>query len=102
MYATFVRNNYGACGTYTLCNFAPRSDMGEYQQRMQVTKDNLNTFASIGVFYAGFLEADQVSERMFAHLCSLATPVYVSPRKVNPNSGKMFYFAVFELDKVHE
>lgn len=104
MYASISRNLAGACGTFTLCHFSETEGNPNYHPGWrEVTKESLEKYSSIGVFYAGFLPEDPLSEKMFAHLSSIAAPVYVSPVRRNPNSGNMFYFAVFELsDKLNK
>lgn len=90
MKADICRNYAGACGVLAVKNFG-------YLGGIEITRENLNSRQSVGIIEAGFIKDDINSDEMFKILSEIATPVYISPVRKNPNSGRMFYFAVFDM-----
>jgi hypothetical protein len=53
-----------------------------------------------GFITAGFIHDDKLSDKMFALLSSKYDVLFVSPVRLNRNSGNQFYFAVFSVKDV--
>lgn len=83
----------GACGISTLCAFTFQDKPISYWDHID-PKITASRVGGAGFVCAGFIDSPEC-RAAYEQMCSVFTLLYQTPVRVNHNSKKEFFFAVF-------
>jgi len=89
----------GACGVGVISCFEETNGKMTYWVETPKSATACNK-GGAGWICAGFVENDELSERVFQQMFNKYKLVFKTPTRLNKNSGNPFYFAVFDTEGV--